>query len=147
MTITTRKGAKSDKESLWKLHVASMRGYIEQVWGWDDAIQQEFFDNGFHPEDIHIIQVEGQDVGMYELTDREDDFFLTLIEILPEFQNRGISSEIIRKMIDEIRPTGKPFRLQVLKINPAQALYARLGFSISGETETHYQMGLPNNRM
>jgi ribosomal protein S18 acetylase RimI-like enzyme len=33
-----------------------------------------------------------------------------------------------------------PVSLRVLKINPARQLYLRLGFSVIGETETHYWM-------
>jgi len=38
---------------------------------------------------------------------------------------------------------GLPVRLQVLKINPARRLYERLGFVVTGETETHDLMARP----
>ena len=36
-----------------------------------------------------------------------------------------------------------PVELQVLKVNPARRLYGRLGFQVTGETETHYLMQRP----
>ena len=98
MTITTRKATREDRDFLWQLKVASMREYVEKIYGWDDAVQKKFFENSFHPESIRIIQLENQDVGMVELRHREDDYFLARIEVLPEFQRRGIGSIIIRRI-------------------------------------------------
>jgi ribosomal protein S18 acetylase RimI-like enzyme len=144
MTITTRKATLEDRVFLWQLKVASLREYVENIYGWDDAVQKTFFENSFHPEAIRIIQLEDQDVGMVELRQREDHYFLARIEILPEFQRRGIGSTIIKRIAAGVRSSGKPLRLQVFKINPAQRLYTRLGFIMTGETETHYYMELPD---
>jgi GNAT superfamily N-acetyltransferase len=139
--LTTR------KDFLWKLKVASMRRYIEAVHGWDDAIQYGFFEQGFNPEDIRIIQCDRQDMGMYELRERDEEWFLARIEILPAFQGRGIGTKVIQRMIDQVSKTGKPLRLQVFKVNPAQRLYESMGFLRTGETRTHITMELPNDRM
>jgi GNAT superfamily N-acetyltransferase len=142
--ITTRNATYQDEGFLWDLKIASMRRYVEQVYGWEDKAQRGFFEKGFHPETIQIIQHDGHDVGMYELQERDDDWFLARIEILPEYQNRGIGTVVIKRMIDAVAATDKPFRLQVFKVNPARKLYARMGFIETGETETHILMELPN---
>ena len=120
-----------------------MREYIERIYGWDESTQKKYFEDGFHPEDTRIIQFKGQDIGMVELRHRQNDYFLARIEILPEFQKQGIGSTIIKRIIADIGLSEKPLRLQVFKINPAHRVYARLGFKITGETETHYQMEFP----
>lgn len=145
--ITTRKATNEDRDFLWSLKVASMRTYVEQVYGWDDTVQQMFFDDGFCPENLDIIQYEGQEVGMYELRNREEDWFLARIEIRPEFQNRGIGRTVLQKIVDHVTPTGRPLRLQVFKVNPARGLYEHMGFHMTGETDKHIQMELPNKRM
>jgi len=145
--IETRKATRDDKGFLWELKVASMREYVEVVYGWDDALQYGFFEKGFHPEDIHILRCDKLDMGMYELQERDEEWFLARIEIMPEFQGRGIGTTIIQRMIDLVSKTGKPLRLQVFKVNPAQKLYERIGFLQTGETKTHVTMELPNNRM
>ncbi len=145
--ITTRTATYDDKDFLWELKVASMRRYVEAVYGWDDAIQYGFFEKGFHPEDIQIIQCDKLDMGMYELRERDEEWFLARIEILPAFQGRGIGTTVIQRMIGHVSKTGKPLRLQVFKVNPAQKLYERIGFLRTGETKTHITMELPNNRM
>ena len=145
--LKTRNATDSDKGFLWKLKVASMRQYVEQVYGWDDTVQYEYFENSFHPENIKIIQVDGQDMGMYELQERDEDWFLARIEILPEFQRKGIGTKVIQGIIQEAKGTNKPLDLQVFKVNPARKLYERLGFIKVGENKIHIQMHSPNNRM
>ena len=62
------------------------------------------------------------------------------IEILPEYQNRGVGSAVIRDVLAQAQAEGLPVGLQVLKVNPARRLYERLGFNVVGETATHYLM-------
>ena len=50
------------------------------------------------------------------------------IEILPEFQGKGLGSQIIRDILAEGRKAGLPVTLTVLSLNPARRLYERLGF-------------------
>jgi ribosomal protein S18 acetylase RimI-like enzyme len=61
---------------------------------------------------------------------------------LPEFQGRGLGTTILGDVIEHARMGRRPVSLQVLKVNPARRLYERLGFVISGESETHFQMRL-----
>jgi ribosomal protein S18 acetylase RimI-like enzyme len=145
--ITTRTATGDDKGFLWELKVAVMRQYVEAVYGWDDSNQYGFFELGFYPQAIQIIQYDQQDIGMYELRERDEDWFLARIEILPAFQGRGIGTAAIQQMVALVSKTGKPLRLQVFKVNPAQRLYERIGFMRTGETKTHFTMELPNHRM
>jgi ribosomal protein S18 acetylase RimI-like enzyme len=43
-------------------------------------------------------------------------------------------------LISAAHNSGKSIRLQVLRTNPAQSLYQRLGFKIVGDSETHIFM-------
>lgn len=69
------------------------------------------------------------------MTEQENEIPLASIRLLPKFQNRGIGTKII---LDLIEKSNKPVKLKVLKVNPARKLYERLGFKVSGETETHF---------
>ena len=108
--ITTRRATAEDKEFLWILKVAAMRQYVEQVYGWDDTMQYDYFEKNFHPEALEIIQYDGQDVGIYKLLEREESYYLSQIEITPEFQNKGIGSTIIQRIIDAVAVQGQPLK-------------------------------------
>jgi ribosomal protein S18 acetylase RimI-like enzyme len=73
-----------------------MREYVERVWGWDEAEQATFLERRFQPERWQIIQSGGQDIGVLIVEEQTDEIFLASIEILPEWQGRGIGSSVVR---------------------------------------------------
>ncbi len=135
-----RQATDADDDFLYRLHVAAMGDLVARVWGWDDAWQERFFADHFDPAPARIVVVDGEDVGVVAVEWGAAEAFLCTIEILPEYQGRGLGAALVRRVIAEADGRHLPVRLRVLKINPARRLYERLGFVISGETETHYLM-------
>lgn len=139
-SIRYRPALEDDVDFLYALHVATMKEYVDKTWGWDDAVQESIFRKNYDPAGIEIIKYEGKEMGMLSIEERDDDIFLRVIEIHPAYQNRGITTSIIKQMIADGVQKKKPIRLRVLKVNPAKKLYERLGFSVIEETPTHYIM-------
>jgi len=137
MQIGFRQITNNDLEFLWKLHNLALKDYVAQTWDWDEDWQRLDFTEKFNPADGKIIVVVGVDAGFWRTIERETEMLLVSIRILPEFQNRGIGTKIIKNLLNESK---NPVRLQVLKVNPARRLYERLGFKIFDETETHFKM-------
>lgn len=137
MRIGLRHISFDDYEFLWRLHNAALKKYVEKTWGWNEEWQKANFKNAFNPNDGEIIVVDGADAGFLWIVEKESETLLASIRLLPEFQNKGVGTRIIKNLLDK---SDKPVRLQVLKINPARNLYDRLGFEIIGETDTHFVM-------
>ncbi len=135
MQIELRQIETSDFDFLWQLHNAALKDYVAQTWGWDENRQRENFIKTFNPSEGKIIVVEGKDAGYLWVIEKELEVLLASIRLLPELQNHGIGSKIIRDLLEN---SEKPIRLQVLKVNPARRLYERMGFKICGETATHF---------
>jgi len=77
------------------------------------------------------------------LVTEKNDLKLTIVEIqiAPEFQGRGIGTEVLRDIIEIGRENRLKVALGVLKVNEkAERLYEKLGFKIIGETNTHFLM-------
>jgi ribosomal protein S18 acetylase RimI-like enzyme len=138
--VNLRAASSADKEFLWWLHRATMREYVDQTWGWDDNWQRSRFERNFDPSSIQIIESKQHPIGFLLVQNRTNETFLAAIEIAPEFQNRGIGSQLIAQLISNSDRAHLPVRLSVLKVNPARRLYERLGFRRVEETETHYIM-------
>ncbi|MGI8855642.1 MAG: GNAT family N-acetyltransferase [Thermomicrobiales bacterium] len=138
-----RPATAADYDFLYRLHVAAMRDLVARVWGWDDTWQEQFFADHFDPAPARIVVVGGEKVGVVAVVWGEADAFLANIEIFPAYQGRGLGTALIRHVIAEAAARGVPVRLQALKINPARRLYERLGFVVTGETETHDLMLRP----
>lgn len=131
-----RPASEEDFDFLYHLHRTTLKEYVDATWGWDPAFHRRRFTANFEPKKWQIVVVDGRDVGGLALDTRDDELVLNGIYILPEYQNRGLGTTLLRDLLAHARPV----TLQVLKVNPAKRLYERLGFAIVGETETHYLM-------
>ena len=141
MEYSLRSATDSDYDSLYALHVATMRDAVQATWGWDDAIQQAIFLERWDPSEREIVVVDGEDVGVISVTRGDAEVFLELIEIDPRHQGRGIGTRIIRDLVAETHGRGLPLRLHVLRANPAaRRLYERLGFTVAEERSERYVM-------
>jgi GNAT superfamily N-acetyltransferase len=140
--ITFRPAADGDLEFLWRLHTATMREYVDQTWGWDDAFQQRRFRETFLADrgGLEIIEAGGHPIGCLRVVRELERWFLAAIEIAPSHQRKGVGSAIITGLCQEADAAGLPVDLRVLKVNPAIELYRRLGFAVTGAIETHFMM-------
>ena len=141
MRLSIRPAGDGDREWLFDLHEAAMRAGAEAAYGpWDRASQRERFLARTEP-DVRIVSVDGIDVGAVHLSDGPDgSLYIGLIEVLPEHQNRGIGTAVIRALDEEAARAGSGLALRVRKANRAKSLYDRLGFRTVDEDETHFHM-------
>lgn len=138
---TLRKATAEDYDFLYSLHRTTMREYIEATWGWHEEWQEEYFRRKYDPAKRRIIQVDGRDVGVVVVEERNDELYLGLIEILPDYQRQGIGTAVVESLKAKGKTLGRPVTLHVLKTNlPARQLYRRLGFQIVEEEEVRYKM-------
>jgi ribosomal protein S18 acetylase RimI-like enzyme len=125
--VNLRPATEADREFCFALHRAAMGPYVEQLWGWDDAVQRGYHDRGFDPDKTRIITFDGRDVGSFTVDYAPDEIYLGRIQVHPDHQGRGIGAHLIRGLLDEAG--GRPVTLDVLAVNGrAHALYRRLGF-------------------
>jgi len=135
-----RPATEADRAFLYRLHRATMKVYVEQVWGWDEDVQVRRFDPPFDPQRYQIVVVDGRDVGAVLVEHGPEELILADLKIDPAYQRRGLGTAVIQDLLQRARERGVPVALQVLKVNPALLLYERLGFTVTGETSTHYLM-------
>lgn len=138
--IQLRPATENDSEFAFKVKKRALREYVEKTWGWDETFQRKFHQEHWHPQHEKVIMLDGCDIGKIVTCDHGEHLLLESVYILPEYQNRGIGTHLIRQVIDNAHHEKKPVRLHVLRINPAVALYKRLGFTTVSETETHFVM-------
>ncbi|MBB5161842.1 GNAT family N-acetyltransferase [Mycobacterium sp. AZCC_0083] len=126
--IALRPATTDDAEFFFALHKRSLGPYVDQIWGWDDDEQRAYMTGVFDLGRVRVIVVDGVDVGRLDVEERDDEVFLGLIELAPEYQGRGIGSRVISELIDGA--DGKRVTLSVLGVNErAYQLYRRLGFA------------------
>jgi len=138
--IRAREADDSDHSFLRRLHHAAYRDVVVRQFGnWVDSDQDAWFDQKL-ASPIKVIEFDGVPVGAIAVRDAADHVFLAELQILPEFQNRGIGTAMLCAEIERATALGLPIRLRVLLQNRAVALYQRQGFTVTGRTETHMLM-------
>jgi ribosomal protein S18 acetylase RimI-like enzyme len=139
--IALRECREEDRVFAWDVRRQALREYVAAIWGWDEGTQREKFKQRFTPSGHQIIVVDGMDAGLLQVVDEGAHLVVGKIELLPEFQRKGVGTVLMNRILGEAQVRRIPVRLQVLRTNtPARRLYERLGFTVSGETETHFQM-------
>jgi ribosomal protein S18 acetylase RimI-like enzyme len=143
-SVGLRPAEPADSEFCFRLHRATLRPYVEAIWGWDESVQREFHERGFDPAHTQIVTVDGRDAGVLVVHRRPTEIYLGRIAVDPAHQGRGIGSALIRDLLAEAAGGGLPLVLDVLAVNTrALALYERLGLrevARHGENNVKIQM-------
>jgi GNAT superfamily N-acetyltransferase len=89
---------------------------------------------------MQIIELDCRPIGV-QLVDRPGtDIQLVQLYIAKDYQRRGFGTELLQRLFVEAKAAGLPIRLRVLAVNPARALYERLGFVVVERTPERYFM-------
>ena len=75
-----------------------------------------------------ILSGKGEPIGRLYLEEREEEFRIIDIALLPEFRGQGTGSIILSQIIEQASDHGKVVRIHVEQNNPAMKLYLRVGF-------------------
>lgn len=140
--LLLRRSRQSDLEVLFPIYCEVMRGYIQQATGtWDEEAERARFMSGFPVGRAQVILVGYDIAGAIDVERHPDRWTLNHIQVAPEWQNQGIATILVQRILDQARERAVPVDLEVLKVNaPARRLWTRLGFTVTGETALHVQM-------
>jgi GNAT superfamily N-acetyltransferase len=136
--LTLRKATANDSEFAYRAKRAAFKEYVEKVWGWDEDEQRRLHERRFIAQDFRVITLDGSDIGILAMVVASDCVEVNQLFLLPEHQGKGIGRRCMLMIMEEARRLRLPVRLRVLKVNPrALEFYKRLGFTRTGETDTH----------
>ena len=135
-----RPARKRDYAYAEKLYVETMKPLLSRLDAWDEADLLARFRSDYRPDEIRIITVGGRDVGFLHVEEKHGEISLAQIHIEAPYRSRGIGTTLIKDLLREAGAKSKPVSLSVVKHNPAQTLYERLGFKVIGDDETKLHM-------
>jgi GNAT superfamily N-acetyltransferase len=139
--LTLRRARPEDVEFAFRVLEETMREYAVATWGtwWEEQSRRETVEQ-VSAGRTEIIELDGQPMGVH-LVDRPGTHFqLVQLYIAKEFQRRGFGTELLQRLFVEAKAANLPIRLRVLAVNPARALYERLGFVVVERTPERYFM-------
>lgn len=147
MNYKLRECTLNDLDFILKLKELGMKWYIEKIYGWDASVQKQKTLKELQNNlgNMKIIVVEGKDAGVTTFIEADDYFQVGLTIILPQYQNKGLATSIIREYIIIAKRKEKRIIIKTYKENPAQNLYKRLGFNIYKTDDTHIYLDINFN--
>ncbi len=127
-----RQATYEDLDFLFKVSTLAMRPTVLAInpdREFDEQKELEKYKEKFVPNEIDIIQFEEQDVGRLRVVRSEDSIYVGGIQLLPEFQSKGIGTAIFEELIRESEQLNVPITLEVHEVNQdAIRFYEELGF-------------------
>lgn len=149
-TLALRPVAPEDEEFLFRLYLGTREDELAQVeWAegqkeafvrWQFTLQRREYEARFPDAEYSLVVVDGRPAGRVWVGRDAEQIRLLDIALLPEFQNRGAGTLLLRRLMDEARRTGKALRHMVFVLNnDAHRFYERLGFAVIEEFDGAYK--------
>jgi ribosomal protein S18 acetylase RimI-like enzyme len=150
MPITSRPSRPEDNDFLFRLYASTRTAEIAG-FGWNDLqkqaflsvqfnAQQRWYETAYPDSEQRIVLMDDRPIGRTIVHRGADAAVLVDISLLPEDRGQGWGGRLLEELLQQCRRDGVPLRLQVLRTNPAQRLYERLGFQRTGEDQLYLQM-------
>jgi len=128
------------REFSYQVKKAAEGEYITAMFGWDEDVQRSYHTKAWQQRKPAIITYDGKLIGTVATIESEDCIEIGQFFILPDYQNRGIGTYLLKGILDKADQLGKNVTLRFLKNNPVQSLYVRNGFRVVDTSEILYYM-------
>lgn len=136
--LTLRPITELDRPVLWQIYASTRAAELAQT-DWPPEQQQSFLDQQFsaqhayytqhyNPARFCVIEQDGQVIGRLYVDEWANEIRIVDLALLPEFRNHGYGTQLLKAVLAEGQAKRKPVSIHVEQFNPAQKLYARLGF-------------------
>nr|WP_319393768.1 GNAT family N-acetyltransferase [uncultured Desulfobacter sp.] len=133
-----RKATFDDIEFIFQLRIQTMKKDFDNTLGWHEGEQRRRAADEI--QHAQIIMMNQTDIGVIKVIPRTKKLHLHQMQILPEYQGRGIGSKLVSQVLDCAKNKKIPVTLLVLKGAAAKRIYDRFGFSVINEYENNYMM-------
>lgn len=128
--VSLRPAREEDYRFAERLYLDSTRPLLQALGRWDEAAVIARFSQSFQRHPAKVICADGGDIGWLQVSRSAESVHLHQVHLRASYRNRGIGSHLIRGIMERTRDAGLPMTLNVVRGNPAIALYLRLGFQV-----------------
>jgi|SRR5215813_12843432 len=116
-------------------------GQREAFVKWQFDLQRSEYHTRFPDAEYYVISIDERPAGRIWIGADDTQIRLLDIAILPEFQNRGAGTALLRWLIDQSENANKPLRHMLFVLNnDAHRFYERLGFVIIDDLGAYKHM-------
>ena len=139
--VTLRPIAEADLPFLRRLYASTREEELAAIVDWTPGQKEAFLDQQFAAQHawyqehyagatFDVVEVAGSAAGRLYVARWERELRLVDVALLPEHRGNGLGTALVSAVLAEAAAAGKPVTIHVERMNPAQRLYQRLGFSL-----------------
>jgi ribosomal protein S18 acetylase RimI-like enzyme len=123
-----------------RLYVESTDPLLKALGTWDEGAVTKRFENAYLRRPSQVICADDNDIGWLQVSRNDTSLHLHQVHLVKSYRNRGIGSRLIRAVMARAKALALPLTLNVIRGNPAIALYNRLGFRVVDEDKELLKM-------
>lgn len=130
-------------ESLFAIHELCFKDHIEEIWGWDEEWQWDYFLKEWKSSEWRVLLKDEMIIGYLVWMMNEDHLYLKNIAFIPEYRRQGLGKQAMSYISKEARKHNYPVWLSTFRTNQEVIkFYEKLGFRTTEEKETGVRMCL-----
>jgi ribosomal protein S18 acetylase RimI-like enzyme len=138
--VALRPATPEDRELLFRVYASTREEELAPV-PWPAEAKQTFLRQQFDAQDawwrthyagatFAVVVVDGRDAGRLYLWEGPTEIRIVDVALLPEARRGGAGTKLLRDVQAHAAAAGKSVTIHVERMNPALALYERLGFRL-----------------
>jgi GNAT superfamily N-acetyltransferase len=150
-TLKLRRVTASDEPFLLSVYASTRAEELAQAeWAegqkeafvkWQFDLQRSEYETRFPDAEYALILIDDEPAGRFWIGRDDEQIRLLDIALLPQFQNRGAGTLLLRLLIKEAEQAKKALRHMVFTLNnDAHRFYERLGFTIIDDLGAYKHM-------
>ncbi|GAA4851802.1 GNAT family N-acetyltransferase [Paenibacillus vulneris] len=140
--ITLHQSQNSDVETIANLRAIVLRDDLTRLGRFNEEKVRQRFRDAFDPVHTWIINADSSFIGCIAFKPILDGYLLEHFYIHPDYQGKGIGSQVLVYLLKQDYVIGKRVTLNVLQGSPAQRLYERFGFKVDSEDTIDIYMSM-----
>ncbi|MCE3025390.1 GNAT family N-acetyltransferase [Salinicola sp. DM10] len=110
------------------------------------AAQHNYYQAHFPHADFQVIESAGTPIGRAYLLWSDIHLQIIDISLIPSYRGQGLGSQLLAQWLARADAQGLDTGLYVESYNPAQNLYRRMGFEVTGADGVYFKMLRPANQ-
>ncbi len=138
--VALRPATPEDRDLLFRVYSSTREEELATV-PWPPEAKEAFLRQQFDAQDawwrtnyveasFEVVVADGIDVGRLYLWEGPSEVRIVDVALLPEARRGGIGTRLVRDVQERAAAAGKSVTIHVERMNPALALYERLGFRL-----------------
>ncbi|MHA7966546.1 GNAT family N-acetyltransferase [Paenibacillus sp. CAU 1782] len=131
--FTLDKSESCDVEAIANLRAVVLYDDLTRLGRFNDEKVRQRLRDSFDPEHTWIIKSDSEFIGCIAFKPASEGYLVEHFYIHPDYQGKGIGSQVLEYFLAQNYVLGKRVSLNVLQGSPARRLYERFGFKVDSE--------------